>query len=313
MDYRYYTLDVFTDRLFGGNPLAVFPDAGRLSGEQMQRIARELNLSETVFILPERPEGAPDAWRVRIFTPGTELPFAGHPTVGTAFLLASLGRVRPPAGGQEAHLTLHEGVGPVAVRVRFEGARALSAQLAAARPPEERGQPLSPGALEALLNLSPGDVLATGRYMPAAISCGVPFLVVPLRDRAALGRARLDMASWDRLLSRAWAPHLYLVTGLGTAEGPLAARMFAPGMGIPEDPATGAAATALAAYLGAREGRTGGPGVRRWTVSQGVEMGRPSTLHLEAEVDGAGGVGAVRVEGGAVLVGSGAIHVPEYT
>jgi len=293
---------VFTDQVFGGNQLAVFPDAGGLSGEQMQRIARELNLSETVFIDPEQP--APDTWRVRIFTPGSELPFAGHPTVGTALLLASLGRVRPV--GDEARLVLAEGVGPVPVTVRWSQGRPVFAQLSAARLPEVGPAVPSGAELSALLGLQPGDVLETERFAPEAVSCGVPFLIVPLRSREALRRVRLDPARWEKQLAGSWAPQVFAVSGVETGQG-MASRMFAPGLGIPEDPATGAAASALVGYLAVRqEARSG---TYRWEVVQGVEMGRPSTLFLEADVH-EGRITAVRVGGAAVRVGEGFLEVP---
>jgi trans-2,3-dihydro-3-hydroxyanthranilate isomerase len=302
--YHYHTLDVFTDHVFGGNQLAVFPEAGGLSGEQMQRIARELNLSETVFIDPEQP--APDTWRVRIFTPERELPFAGHPTVGTAFLLASLGRVRPV--GAEARLVLAEGVGPVPVTVRWREGHPVFAQLSSARLPEV-GPPGPSGAeLCALLGLPPGEVLEAGRFAPEAVSCGVPFLIVPVSSREALRRVRMDSARWETLLARGWAPQVYVVSGVETGRG-MAARMFAPALGIAEDPATGAAASALAGYMALRqEARSG---TWRWEVVQGVEMGRPSTLFLEAELH-EGRVTAVRVGGAAVRVGEGFLEVPRH-
>jgi trans-2,3-dihydro-3-hydroxyanthranilate isomerase len=300
--YHYHTLDVFTDHVFGGNQLAVFPDARGLSGEQMQRIARELNLSETVFIDPEQP--APDTWRVRIFTPGSELPFAGHPTVGTAFLLASLGRVKPV--GDEARVVLAEGVGPVPVTVRWRAGQPVFAQLTAAKLPEV-GPPVPSGAeLAALLGLRPEDVLDTGRFAPEAVSCGVPFLIVPLRSREALRRTRLDTSRWETLLARSWAPQVFVVSGVETGTG-LAARMFAPGLGIPEDPATGSAASALAGYLAVRQESRGG--TCKWEVEQGVDMGRPSTLFLEAELH-EGRVTAVRVGGASVRVGEGFLELP---
>ena len=300
MRLRFHTLDVFTDTAFGGNPLAVFPDARGLPEGWMQRIARELNLSETVFVLPPEAGGTR---RVRIFTPGVELPFAGHPTVGTALLLAWLGEVR--AEGEETEIVLEEGVGPVAVRIRAEGGRAVFAQLAAAQRPEVGPPPPPAEDLAAVLGLEK-DEIGHGDQAPAAVSCGVGFTIVPVRDRGALGRARVSPAAWERLLASSWAPHLYVVAPGGTDPRRFQVRMFAPAMGIPEDPATGAAACAFAGYLAMRGGADGS---FAWTVDQGIEMGRPSVLHLEADVAGAR-VTAVRVGGGAAPVSEGWMEVP---
>jgi trans-2,3-dihydro-3-hydroxyanthranilate isomerase len=304
MELRFHTLDVFTDRVFGGNPLAVFPDGRGVGGETMQRIARELNLSETVFVLP--PDDPAHTRRLRIFTPAAELPFAGHPTVGTAFLLAALGEV--PLAGEETGIVFEEGVGPVPVRIRARDGRPVFAELTAARLPE-RGPPPPPrGALAALLGLAEDDLL-DGEWAAEGVSCGVPFLFVPLRDRAALGRARVEPARWEALLAGWWAPHLYVLALDPELPGSdVRARMFAPAMGIAEDPATGGAASALAGYLAWRSPRR--DGTLRWTVEQGFEMGRPSILRVEADVRG-GEVAAVRVGGASVLVAEGVMRLPD--
>lgn len=299
MRHRYHTLDVFTDRVFGGNPLAVFPDARGIPPARMQRAARELNLSETVFVLP--PETAEGTRRLRIFTPGVELPFAGHPTVGTAILLALLGEV--PLEDGEARVVFEEGAGPVPVTIRGRGGKADFAQLSAAMLPERRPSPVARGELAALLGLSAEDVAEDAE----AVSCGVPFLIVPVRTIDALGRIRVDHATWDRRLAREWAPHVYAWTPAEGGAG-FRVRMFAPAMGIAEDPATGAAASSFAGYLALREAAE--DGAFRWTVEQGIEMGRPSTLRLEADKAG-GRVTAIRVGGSAVAVGEGWMEIPE--
>ncbi len=299
MRYRYHTLDVFTDRLFGGNPLAVVTDARGISDAQMQAIARELNLSETVFVLPPEAGGTR---RVRIFTPGAELPFAGHPTVGTALLLIALGEV--PAEEGETEVVLEEGVGAVPVRVWVRGGKPKFAQLTAAQPPVVGPAPPRE-ELAAVLGLDPAD-LSNG-WEPAVASAGVGFTVIPLRDVAALGRARLDLAAWERVLARTDAPGVYPVVPAAPG-GTVRVRMFAPAMGIPEDPATGAAAAALAGYL-ARDAQQG---TLRWTVEQGMEMGRPSTIYLEADVHN-GIVTRARVGGSAVLVSEGTLEIPTGT
>jgi trans-2,3-dihydro-3-hydroxyanthranilate isomerase len=303
---RYFLADVFTDRAFGGNQLAVFPDGGSVPPEIMPLIARELNLSETVFVLP--PEQPNHTARMRIFTPGSELPFAGHPTVGTACVLGAAGKVATaPAGGdQVAELILEQGVGPVQVRVRSSGTL-YSAQFDVPRLPEFGPGPPEVHRLAEMLSLAPTD-LAGGDWQPQSVSCGVPFLVIPVRDREALGRARLNSSLWEEVLQGTWAPHLYLITRDAELPGSsVRARMFAPAMGIVEDPATGAAASALAGYLAAREPAHATS--MAWRIEQGFEMGRPSMIDVEADRN-AGRLTAVRVGGGCVLMGEGALNLP---
>lgn len=302
MRYRYLTADVFTDRPFGGNPLAVFPDARGLSPQRMQQVARELNLSETVFVLP--PEEPGHTRRLRIFTPGVELPFAGHPTVGTALILAWLGEV--PLAGEETRIVFEEGVGPVPVTIRAAEGKAVFAQLSAAQLPESGPAPAVADLAE-MLGLDSHDIL-TGDEAPQAVSCGVPFLYIPLRDRDALRRARLRLDRWESLLASSWAPHVYVFTrDHELPETDYRVRMFAPAMGIPEDPATGAAAAAFGGYLGSRASEDG---TLRWALEQGFEMGRPSLLHLEVDRTG-GEITAVRVGGGSVLMSDGTMEIPE--
>lgn len=302
MRYRFVTADVFTDRVFGGNPLAVLPDARGLDSARMQSIAREFNLSETVFVLP--PDDPAHTRRLRIFTPGQEVPFAGHPTVGSALVLATLGALE--LDGASTAITFEEPAGPVPVTIRAAGGRPVFAQLTAPRPPEVRPGP-EPAALAAMLSLAPAD-LCTAAGLPAFASCGFPFLIVEVRDAAALGRARLDHALWRDLLAEAWSREVYLITrdpaGL---EVDFRVRMFAPAAGIGEDPATGGAAAALGGWLGLREAPA--DGITRYVLAQGLEIGRPSRLEVEAETR-AGQVIAVRVGGGAVLVSEGTIEVP---
>jgi trans-2,3-dihydro-3-hydroxyanthranilate isomerase len=300
MRYRFVTADVFTDRIFGGNPLAVLPDAAGLAGEQMQAIAREFNLSETAFVLP--PDDPAHTRRLRIFTP--EVPFAGHPTVGSALVLAALGALE--LAGETTDITFEEPAGPVPVTIRAAGGRAVFAQLTAPQPPEVRPAP-DGAALAAMLALRPAD-LRTEAGLPAFVSCGFPFLIVELRDAAALGRARLDRAGWRDLLADAWSREVYLITrDAAGLEVDFRARMFAPAAGIEEDPATGSAAAALGGWLALRESPA--EGRQRQVVAQGIEIGRPSRLEIEVEKH-AGQVAAVRVGGGAVLVSEGTIEVP---
>jgi trans-2,3-dihydro-3-hydroxyanthranilate isomerase len=299
----FYTADVFTSEMFGGNQLAVFPAAGGLDARLMQAIAREVNLSETAFVFP--PEDSAHTRKLRIFTPGTELPFAGHPTLGTAFVLASIGEIA--LDGARTSIAFEEGVGPVAVTIKAAGGRPTYCELTTARLPEFGPPPPPVDEVAAVLSLHPDEIRTDG-FSPRAASCGVPFFFVPLRDEGALAQARPDLSVWERSFSSWWAPHLYpFVETAGRADGDIRARMFAPELGIAEDPATGAAAAALAGYLAAT--RPPGNGTLRWVVAQGVEMGRPSRLHIECDRVG-DRIQAVRVGGASVMVAKGRLAVP---
>jgi trans-2,3-dihydro-3-hydroxyanthranilate isomerase len=302
MRYRFLTTDVFTDRVFGGNPLAVFPEADGLTTEQMRQVAREFNLSETAFVLQaEQPD---HLCRVRIFTPGTELPFAGHPTVGTAVVLAALGRI--PQEGDEARVVFGEGVGPVPVVVRSGGGPAF-AQLTAARAPERLAAPPAIDVLAPALSLDVVDLQADAAHQPEVWSAGVPFLFVPVKSLDALARARVDLAAWTPVAHALGFEEVFVFTTNSEGDGDVRARMFAPGMGIVEDPATGGAASAFAGYLGSRTATR--DGTDRWVVIQGVEMGRRSRLEVEADKEG-GVVTTARVGGTAVLVSEGTMEIP---
>src|SRR5262252_2562252 len=196
MNARYFTADVFTDRRFGGNQLAVFPDARGIASDLMPQIAREFNYSETTFVLP--PTDPSHTARVRIFTPGGELQFAGHPTVGTAHVLASIGAVR--LNGAETRIVFEEGVGPVPVTIRATNGQPEFAQLSAAKLPEVGPPPPSRETLAEMLSLVPADLL-DGATPPQSVSCGTPFLFVPLRDRRALARSKVRGDLWEAALS----------------------------------------------------------------------------------------------------------------
>ncbi len=287
--------------MFGGNQLAVFTDARGLDDATMHAITREMNLSETVFVLP--PETPRGTRRLRIFTPGRELPFAGHPTVGSAFVLTAIGEV--PLDGELTRIVFEEGVGPVEVMVTAEAGRPVFSQLSAAKLPELGPPPPSTEILASVLSLDVNDIEA-GDHAPRACSCGVPFLFVTVRDIATLGRARVNTALWERHIAQYWAPEFYVIAHTDDP-AQLRARMFAPALGIGEDPATGGAATALAGYLLSADAPDG---VRRWTIQQGVEMGRPSTIFLEADVR-AGAIVAIRVGGASVLVSEGELTLAQ--
>jgi trans-2,3-dihydro-3-hydroxyanthranilate isomerase len=295
MHARYHTCDVFTDRMFGGNQLAVFPDARGIAPELMPRIAREFNFSETTFVLP--PDDPAHTAKVRIFTPGGELQFAGHPTVGTAHVLATIGAI--PLTGGETSIILEEGVGPVPVTIRARDGRAEFAQLSVAQLPQVGPPPPAGEQLAAALSLSKDDLLRAP-MTPEMVSCGTPFLFLPLRDRGAVARARVRADAFDTALS-GYPTQMVMVFALD-AEDPahqVRARMFAPSIGVPEDPATGSACVGLGGYLAARDPRR--EGTLRWIVEQGFEMGRPSILEVEADKrDGA--ITGVRVGGRTVMV-----------
>ena len=298
----FLTADVFTDRMFGGNQLAVFPRAEGLDTRLMQSIARELNISETVFVFP--PDDPAHTRKLRIFTPGSELPFAGHPTIGAAYVLATAGEV--PLGAEGASIVFEEGVGPVPVTVRSENGVPGYCELTTARLPEPGPSPPPIEEIAAILSLRP-DELQDGPLAPRGVSCGVPYLFVPVRDETALARARISLPAWERSLSGWWASAVFPFTRGGGDGVDIRARMFAPGIGIPEDPATGSAAAALAGYLaGDAESANG---TLRWVVAQGVEMGRPSRLHVACDRSG-GRISAVRVGGASVLVAEGRLMVP---
>jgi len=300
--FQFYTADVFTRRQFGGNQLAVFPDAKDLPPELMPRIAREFNFSETTFVLP--PSDPKHTRRVRIFTPGGELPFAGHPTIGTAYVLASIGDIA--LTGAETRIVFEEGVGPVPVTVRATDGRPDYAQLTVAKLPEFGPPPPDARDLARSLGLEPNDV-RTDDLTPEAVSCGMPFLFVPVLDRRVLARARVRLDDFEKVLSGYWAAEVFVFSDDPELPGSdYRARMFAPTLGVPEDPATGGAAVAFGGYLAKRDKRTAG--TLRWVVEQGFEMGRPSMLEIEVDKRG-GEVTAVRVGGNSVLVSKGEFFV----
>ena len=302
MRYKFYTTDVFTGRTFGGNQLAVFPNATGLSDEQMKQITREFNYSECTFIFPASDPA--NSCRVRIFTPGRELPFAGHPTVGTAFVLAAIGDIE--LTGDVTNVVFEEGVGPIPVRIDAVDGRPVRTELSAGMMPEIDPHVPTIAELAATLGLDSAD-LRNDLFCPEIVSCGVPLVYVPLHNMDALRRIKVDTELALDLANRYAASELYTFV-YEEAEQHVYARMFAPAMGITEDPATGAAATALAGYLGMRSAEK--TTRFNWTVTQGVEMGRPSRLDVEADKQD-GQMVAIRVGGASVMVMEGTIEVPQ--
>lgn len=300
MRYDFATVDVFTDRRFGGNPLAVLPAAEGLTGDQMQAIAAEFNLSETTFILPPRDPAHTAA--VRIFTPKAELAFAGHPNVGTAFVLARRGAVYGRATGDP--LVFEEQAGLVPLDLLTEDGAVVGARLTAP-------QPLSRGAAIAVETVAEAcglaaDDIDTGRHPPCVAGCGTAFIFAEVKTRRALQAAapRSDIFARHFPVDGATGIHLYLRDGANGID--IRARMFAPLHGVPEDPATGSANVALVGLLASLSAE---PDLMLHVrIAQGVEMGRPSLMDAAAEKRG-GQVLTTRIGGRCVPVMTGTIEV----
>jgi trans-2,3-dihydro-3-hydroxyanthranilate isomerase len=283
-------VDVFSDRAFGGNQLAVFPQADGISDATMQRLAREFNFAETTFVLP--PGDPAHTCRVRIFTPHAELPFAGHPTVGTAAVLASLDEDHP---GTERRFVFEEGIGPVTVTADGKAARLYL------QSPERERAAESPQAAAIARALSLPET-AVVRTWYAGL--GVRFCFVHLADAGLVDRAVLDRTAWKAGVANGWSPHLYLFAGECRDGGRLYARMFAPALGVDEDPATGSAGAALIASLA--DDSPSADGSYRLQIDQGVSMSRPSLIEAAAQKEH-GRLAEVTVGGHATIVGHGVI------
>jgi trans-2,3-dihydro-3-hydroxyanthranilate isomerase len=296
MKRRFATLDVFTRSSFAGNPLAVVLDTKGLDTTAMQTIAREFNLSETVFVYPSE-NGATRA-ALRIFTPGIELPFAGHPTVGTAVLL---GRI--DGGGSHA-FTLAETIGPVPCTVRSTGPDSGWASFQIPRLPEKLAGGPSIQDMAASLGLAAAD-FGVDQLAAEVWSAGNPFTFVPVRDLDAIGRCRVNLARFDETFGNAGRAAAFVLCRETTGPGhAFHARMFAPSFGILEDPATGAAVAAFAGYLAVHGGYAEGRHVV--PIEQGYEMGRPSVLELTIEIEG-GALVRASIAGDAIVVMEGTI------
>ncbi len=296
MRRRFVTLDVFTETRFTGNPLAVVLDADGLTGDAMQAIAREFNHPETVFVLP--PENAAHRARLRIFTPGSELPFAGHPTVGTAVLLNRLD------GGKPAEIVLEEKIGNVVCAVEGTSADAGRATFAIPQLPMETGTVAEVKEIAAGLSLDIADIGFDG-YTPQRWSAGNALTFVPLRGLAAIARAK-PSPGFEAIFGRDGRALVYVFCAETAEAGhDFHARMFAPKLGIAEDPATGSAAAAFPGLL-AKRGRFG-DGEHRIRIEQGYEMGRASQIELSFTLAG-GKLTAASVGGSAVVVTEGVIE-----
>jgi len=300
MHRRYVTVDVFTQRVFGGNPLAVVLDAQGLTTSQMQSVATEFNYSETTFVLPPRESG--HTAHVRIFTARTEVPFAGHPNVGTAVVLAREleGKGIPPAD----RFIFEEAAGLVPIRLLREDGVVVAAELTAPEPLSVRSS-VAVDDVAACLSLASTDVCVAS-HVPQVISVGLPFLVAEITSRDGLRRAKPNLQAHERILPPVGTDAVFAYAR-GTVAGELHARMFSPLDATVEDPATGSATAATIALLAAL--RPERDGEIAWRVEQGVDMGRPSLLLGRTEKRD-GMVTAVHVAGHAVPVMQGLLHVP---
>ncbi len=299
MSYRFLLIDVFTERPFGGNQLAVFPDASEIPVGMLQSIAVELGFSETVFLYPSDREDA--CRKLRIFTPEAEIPFAGHPVVGSAFALAEEGLL---AG--EADMCLELECGPIPVRLRWSDEGVLLQATMTQQRPMFLAEHSQVEAVAGALGIEARQILITG--LPCeVVSTGLPFLVVPVGSLRAMGQISVRPHRLRELGEQLGVSDVYVFTFETVRRiSTVHARMFAPSYGIPEDAATGSAAGCLGAYL--VKNRAVLPSrLTRITIEQGLEIGRPSSIEVEVESDGER-IGAVRVGGSAVIVGDGSIR-----
>jgi len=298
MKYAFHIVDVFSSTPFGGNQLAVLPSAAGISTEGMQKIAREFNFGETTFVLPKGDSG--NTCRVRIFTPRRELDVAGAPSVGTACALVMKQHVPP---GDPMRLILEENIGPVTVDVArrnggFHGTLTLSEKIEA-----PSGVP-SATEVAAVLSIEPAEVMQV--FFAGA---GVPFCFAQLSSNEVVDRAVINRAAWAATLSRAWSPHLFFFAGNLRDGGKLYARMWAPALGIEEDPATGSACAALVGAMASKPDFGGT--AYRLSIQQGVLTGRRSEIDAEARKSG-GVVTSVSVGGATTYIASGEIEVPPF-
>jgi len=305
-EYRFLQVDVFTDTPFGGNPLAVFPDAEGLTSEEMQKLTREMNLSETTFVLP--PEAPEADFKVRIFTPAKEVPFAGHPVVGTHWVMAHLRRVALQEPVTQVRFELGVGVLPADLHVSGAGVeRVMMTQ----------DRPTFHAVLDDLEDLSAGlgldqEAIRSTGLPVQVVSTGLPQMMVPVRSLAevqALAASELNVAALNRACRRVSTECVMVFTReTERPEASVHVRMFAPLLGVPEDPATGSANGALGAYLVHHQAVEVTEPITRIVSAQGSEMGRPSTVYVEVD-HGGSEISAVRVGGSVVPVIEGAARV----
>jgi trans-2,3-dihydro-3-hydroxyanthranilate isomerase len=299
MARQFYTLDVFTSVPLAGNPLAVVLDSAGLDDVAMQRIAAEFNLSETVFV--HEPANAVNTAAVRIFTPARELPFAGHPTVGTATLLAHL-RAPDLLAAQDLRIVLEEKIGEVVCVARHRKGQPMGAYFTLPRLPQAMGEAPPAAEIAAGLGVEPDDI-GFDNHVPTVFGVGAPHLFIPVRSLAAIGKARPDLKRWGKN----GGPSAYLYTREVANPGSnYHARMFGAGWGVSEDPATGSAAAAFARVV--VDFDRPADGEHLLTIEQGVEMGRPSFISLGWEIEG-GSLQSATIGGAAVIVSTGTLDL----
>jgi trans-2,3-dihydro-3-hydroxyanthranilate isomerase len=301
--YRYLHYDVFTDHLFGGNQLAVVLDGRGLATDTMQAIAKEMNFSETTFVLPAETPGV-DA-RMRIFTPAEELPIAGHPTIGSTFALARSGAI----DRGRANFVFGLGAGPTPVTMTWNGDELAFVWMTQGLPTFDDPIP-DPSRTAAALSLSPAAVAGTGLPVQV-ISCGVPFLFVPLTTRSAVDSVVVNGGALGSLLhaTNTKAHGVFVFSAQpGDKSATVYSRMFAPEIGVSEDPATGIASGPLGCYL-VRHKIVPPQKADAMISLQGVKMGRPSRVHISIGTGNSSDITSVRVGGGAVLAGEGTLYV----
>ncbi len=301
----YSVYDVFTDSKLAGNPLAIIFDAEGLSDEAMQAIAREMNLSETVFVLP--PQNPAHTANLRIFTPGRELPFAGHPTVGTAIALAEKAHANH-GGDLDLVSVLDERVGPVRCAIKLRQNKASFAEFDLPKKSQEILLPLERADIANALSLKITEI-GFENHVPSIWSAGVPFLLVPVHDVGAAERLEFDQQLWEKtvpFVDGALASAFIYCRGGVNHVAKFHARMFPVGMGIVEDPATGAAVAALSGAINQFDALPDGH--HPVIIEQGIEMGRPSLIHLHLDIDG-GLIANARIGGQAVRVASGILEL----
>ena len=298
MVYRYFVCDVFTTQMFSGNQLAVVPEAQGLSESQMQNIAKEFNFSETTFVFP--PE-AGQTKKVRIYTPNTEVPFAGHPNIGTAFILAKDGAFGTFDTGKE--VVFEEKAGLVPVKIKKDESGYIWCELSA---PEilSIGDPVSKSLVASVLTLNESEILTT-THPPQVASVGLPFLLVEISSVNSLIRAQIDVRKLELLIEKAGVSYIHLYCR-NVENFDIKARMFAPLDGVSEDPATGSANAALIGLLSQYENIDDSD--KNWTISQGTEIGRPSVLYGRTQKQ-KGKVIGVWIGGHSVLVSEGILKL----
>ena len=295
LDFQFFVIDVFTDKKFQGNQLAVFPSATGLSDETMQKIAKEFNYSETTFVTPTDDKNIRN---VRIFTPESEIDFAGHPNIGAAMLLAQIEEFKDE---KKIQIVFREKVGDIPITINFENFKPISAELSVAKLPEEKVLP-SLEQISKVVSLEPNDI-----SQPIAFSCGLPFLFIPVRSLEKIKQANLNHDEWKKQISNSDAPQLFLfTTETENSNYDFHARMFAPALGISEDPATGSAVAALSGYISKFLEKNDGK--FSYVVEQGFEIKRPSIIEMSFSQKNQK-IESVKIIGKAVIFSEGKISL----